>query len=96
MNAYIREALRRAGAEAGVRARRDAGLPNHIEDQQVLQRLAEMLIKAGGRREAEGAAIQHTDTPPELTYPVNDLTTALLPLRRALSYGQQQRARKLA
>jgi hypothetical protein len=52
MNQHVRDALRQAGAEAGRKARVDGGLPSHIEDQQVLQRLAEMLIKAGGRRDA--------------------------------------------
>jgi hypothetical protein len=52
MNPRIRDALRQAGAEAGRRARRDAGLPEHVEDHQAVQRLAEMLIKAGGRRDA--------------------------------------------
>jgi hypothetical protein len=49
VNRRVRDPLRQAGAEAGRKARTDAGLPEHIEDQQVLQRLAEMLIKAAGR-----------------------------------------------
>jgi hypothetical protein len=52
MNAHIRDALRRAGAEAGRKVRRDAGLPEHVEDHQAVQRMAELLIKAGGRRDA--------------------------------------------
>jgi hypothetical protein len=52
MNQHVQDALRRAGAEAGRKARTDAGLPAQVEDQQVLQRLAEMLIKAVGRRDA--------------------------------------------
>jgi hypothetical protein len=52
VNPRVRDALRKAGAEAGRKARTDAGLLEHIEDQQVLQRLAEMLIKAAGRRDA--------------------------------------------
>jgi hypothetical protein len=52
MNRRVRDALREAGAEAGRRARVDAGLPKHIEDHQALQRMAELLIKAGGRRDA--------------------------------------------
>ena len=52
MNAHVRDTLRQAGAEAGRKARAEAGLPKHIEDHQALQRMAELLIKAGGRREA--------------------------------------------
>jgi hypothetical protein len=52
MNRRVRDALREAGAEAGRKARVDAGLPKHIEDHQALQRMAELLIKAGGRRDA--------------------------------------------
>jgi hypothetical protein len=44
----------------------------------------------------ERAPIQKTGTPSDLTFPVLDLTTDPLPLRWALSHGQQQRARKLA
>jgi hypothetical protein len=44
--------LRQAGAEGGRRARREAGLPEHIEDHQALQRMAELLIKVGGGRDA--------------------------------------------
>jgi hypothetical protein len=40
--------LRQAGAEAGRKARADAGLPEHVEDHQAVQRMAELLIKAGG------------------------------------------------
>jgi hypothetical protein len=52
MNARIRDALREAGAEPGRVARADAGLPEHVEDHQVVQRMAELLIKVGGRRDA--------------------------------------------
>jgi hypothetical protein len=52
MNQHVREALRRAGAEAGRKARAEAGLPEQVEDHQAVQRLAELLIKAGGRRAA--------------------------------------------
>jgi hypothetical protein len=52
MNPYIRDALRRAGAEAGRTARADAGLPAQVEDHQAVQRMAELLIKVGGRRDA--------------------------------------------
>jgi hypothetical protein len=52
MNPRIRDALREAGAEAGSKARRDAGLPEHVEDHQVVQRMAELLIKGGGHRSA--------------------------------------------
>ena len=51
VNTRIRDALRQAGAEAGRKARVDAGLPEPIEDLEALQRLAEMLIKAAGRRD---------------------------------------------
>ena len=43
MNAIIRASLREAGAKAGRQARRDAGLPEHIEDSNVVQRMAEIL-----------------------------------------------------
>jgi hypothetical protein len=52
MNPRIRDALREAGAVAGRKARSDAGLPEQVEDLQVVQRMAELLIKAGGRRDA--------------------------------------------
>jgi hypothetical protein len=52
MNAHVRDVLRGAGAEAGRRARADAGLPAQVEDHQAVQRLAELLIKAVGRRAA--------------------------------------------
>jgi hypothetical protein len=52
MNPHIRDALREAGADAGRRARREAGLPEQVEDHQALQRMAELLIKAGGGRDA--------------------------------------------
>ena len=52
MNQHVRDALREAGAEAGRKSRADAGLPKHIEDHQTVQRMAELLIKAGGRRDA--------------------------------------------
>jgi hypothetical protein len=52
VNAIVREALRRAGANAGRKARVDAGLPEHVEDHQAVQRMAELLIKASGRRAA--------------------------------------------
>jgi hypothetical protein len=107
MNAHVRDVLRDSGAEAGRKARADAGLHQHVEDPQVVQRMAELLVKVGGRvtpparnlgppRQAEGAGIQRTAIPLELTSPVDDLTAAPLPLRRALSYGQQQRPRKFA
>ncbi len=50
MKARVQDALRQAGAEAGRRARREAGLPEQIEDHQVIQRMAELLIKASDRR----------------------------------------------
>jgi hypothetical protein len=52
VNTRVRDVLRQAGAEAGRRARADAGLPEHVEDHQAVQRMAELLIKAGGRRAA--------------------------------------------
>jgi hypothetical protein len=52
VNTRVRDALREAGAEAGRKARADAGLPEQVEDYQALQRMAEMLIKAVGRRGA--------------------------------------------
>ena len=52
MNQHIRDALREAGAEAGRKARRDAGLPTDVQDHETVQRMAELLIKAGGRRDA--------------------------------------------
>jgi hypothetical protein len=52
MKARVQDALRQAGAEAGRRARREAGLPEQVEDHQTVQRMAELLIKAGGRRDA--------------------------------------------
>lgn len=52
MNPHIRDALREAGAEAGRKARADAGRPEQVEDHQALQRMAEMLIKVGSRRDA--------------------------------------------
>ena len=52
MNARIRKALREASAEAGRKARVDAGLPEQVEDHQALQRMAELLIKAGDRHAA--------------------------------------------
>ena len=51
MNQHVRDALRDAGAEAGRKARRDAGLPEQVEDHQAVQRMAELLIKADGRRD---------------------------------------------
>jgi hypothetical protein len=48
VNAIVRAALRKAGAESGKKTRSDAGLPEYVEDQQIVQRLAELLIKAGG------------------------------------------------
>ena len=50
MNQHIRDALRQAGAEAGRKARADAGLPEQLEDHLTLQWLAELLIKASDRR----------------------------------------------
>ncbi|MFL6043797.1 MAG: hypothetical protein ACJ72M_01605 [Propionibacteriaceae bacterium] len=52
MNQRVRDVLRRAGAEAGRKARIDAGLPAQVEDHRTLQRMAEQLIKLGGRRDA--------------------------------------------
>jgi transcriptional regulator with XRE-family HTH domain len=52
MNARVRDALRQAGAQAGRKARADAGLPEQVEDHRTLVRMAELLIKAGGRRDA--------------------------------------------
>jgi hypothetical protein len=52
MNPHVRDALRQAGAEAGRKARADAGLPKQVEDHQTVQQMAELLIKAGGRRDA--------------------------------------------
>lgn len=52
MNARVRDALRQAGAAAGRQARADAGLPAQVEDHNVVTRMAELLIKAGGRRDA--------------------------------------------
>ncbi len=43
MNQIIRSALRDAGAEAGRQARRDAGLPEYVEDNGCVQRMAEIL-----------------------------------------------------
>ena len=48
MNARVRDALRQAGAEAGRKARADAGLPQQLEDHEAPQRMAELLIKVGG------------------------------------------------
>lgn len=50
MNAIVRDALRRAGAEVGRKARADAGLPEHVEDHQAVQRMAELLVKASDRQ----------------------------------------------
>ena len=44
MNARVRDALRQAGAQAGRKARADAGLPEHVEDHQTVQHMAELLI----------------------------------------------------
>ena len=44
MNQHVRDVLREAGAEAGRQARADAGLPEHVEDHQAVQYLAELLI----------------------------------------------------
>jgi hypothetical protein len=52
VNAAIRDALRQAGAEAGRRARREAGLPEQVEDHEVVRCMAELLIKARGRSDA--------------------------------------------
>jgi hypothetical protein len=52
MNQRVRDQVRRAGAEAGRKARADAGLPIYVEDHQVVQRMAELLIKVGGRNAA--------------------------------------------
>lgn len=52
MNAHIRDAPHRAGAKAGRKARVDAGLPEQVEDHNTLVRMAEILIKVGGRRAA--------------------------------------------
>jgi hypothetical protein len=59
VNPIIRSALRDAGAEAGRQARRDAGLPEYVEDSGCVQRMAEILQRSrrtsmikstGGRR----------------------------------------------
>jgi hypothetical protein len=50
MNVHTRDVLRQAGAEAGPKARADAGLPKYVEDHQAVQRMAELLIKASDRR----------------------------------------------
>jgi hypothetical protein len=52
MNQRVRDALREAGAEAGRKARADAGLPAQVEDHQAVQRMAELLIKVFGRSAA--------------------------------------------
>ncbi len=52
MNAHVRDELCQAGAEAGRRARREAGLPEQVEDHQAVQRMAELLIRVSGRRAA--------------------------------------------
>jgi len=52
MKQVVRDALRQAGAEAGRKARADAGLPEQVQDHQTVQRMAELLMKAGGRRDA--------------------------------------------
>jgi hypothetical protein len=52
MNQRVRDALRQAGAEAGRKARADAGLPQQLEDHEAVQLMAQLLIKAGGRRDA--------------------------------------------
>jgi hypothetical protein len=52
MNPRVRDALRQARAEAGRKARADAGLPEQVEDPQIVQRMAEMLIKVGARSDA--------------------------------------------
>ena len=51
MNQRVRDALREAGAEAGRKARADAGLPQQLEDHEALQLMAQLLIKAGARGE---------------------------------------------
>jgi hypothetical protein len=48
----IRDTLRQAGAEAGRKARAGVGLPEQVEDHEAVQRMAELLIKACGRRAA--------------------------------------------
>jgi hypothetical protein len=52
VNTRVRDALRQAGAEAGRKARADAGLPEQVEDHQAVQGMAELLIRACGRRAA--------------------------------------------
>ena len=52
MNQRVRDALRQAGAKAGRQARVDAEHPEYVEDHQAIQRMAELLIKARGRRNA--------------------------------------------
>jgi hypothetical protein len=52
MNQRVRDVLREAGAEAGRKARVDAGLPAQVEDHQAVQRMAQLLIKACGRHAA--------------------------------------------
>jgi hypothetical protein len=52
MKRHVRDALREAGAEAGRKARADAGLPQHVEDPEAIQRMAELFIKVCDRRDA--------------------------------------------
>jgi hypothetical protein len=52
MNAIVRSALRKAGGQAGKKARSDAGLPEYVEDRNTLVRMAELLIKVSGGRGA--------------------------------------------
>jgi hypothetical protein len=52
MKRHVQGAMPQAGAEAGHKARADAGLPEHVEDHETVQRMAELLIKAVGRRAA--------------------------------------------
>jgi hypothetical protein len=50
MNAQVRDVLRSAGMEAGRRARRDAGLPEYVEDPNVIQRMAELMQRANCKK----------------------------------------------
>jgi hypothetical protein len=52
MNQHVRDGLRQAGAEAGRRARREAGLPEQVKDHQAVQQMAELLVKVGRCRAA--------------------------------------------
>ena len=59
MNAQVRDVLRSAGVEAGRRARRDAGLPEYVEDTNVIQRMAELMRRAIRHRRDQEADQDH-------------------------------------